>query len=44
MQEIIPWVNSTYLLHLQGTQAEIPVSRSNLKAFRERDAIVIHAK
>ncbi|EKO3660078.1 response regulator transcription factor [Vibrio metschnikovii] len=36
VQEIIPWVNSTYLLHLQGTQTEIPVSRSNLKAFRER--------
>jgi len=35
IREIAPWVNSTYLLKLYDLKAEIPVSRSNTKAFRE---------
>ncbi|BDM63148.1 DNA-binding response regulator [Shewanella sp. NFH-SH190041] len=35
IREIIPWVNSTYLLKLKDVPGEIPVSRSNLKTFRE---------
>ncbi|HIF9334745.1 TPA: LytR/AlgR family response regulator transcription factor [Photobacterium damselae] len=33
--EIIPWVNSTYLLKLRDVEGEIPVSRSNIKMFRQ---------
>ncbi|EPA8651444.1 LytR/AlgR family response regulator transcription factor [Photobacterium damselae] len=33
--EIIPWVNSTYLLKLRDVEGEIPVSRSNIKTFRQ---------
>ncbi|PSW66034.1 DNA-binding response regulator [Photobacterium leiognathi subsp. mandapamensis] len=36
VQEIIPWVNSTYLLKLQHHDQQVPVSRSNIKLFRER--------
>jgi len=32
--EIVPWVNSTYLLKLRDIEAEVPVSRSNIKAFK----------
>ncbi|WP_094751847.1 LytR/AlgR family response regulator transcription factor [Psychromonas sp. CD1] len=34
IQEIIPWVNSTYLLKLHSITIQIPVSRGNLKSFR----------
>jgi DNA-binding LytR/AlgR family response regulator len=32
---IIPWFNNTYAVKLAGTDAEIPVSRRNIKAFKE---------
>lgn len=32
--EIIPWFNNTYNVKLRGVEAQIPVSRSNVKAFR----------
>lgn len=35
IQEITPWINSTYQLTLVDVGGEIPVSRSNLKEFRE---------
>ncbi|GIC75539.1 LytTR family DNA-binding domain-containing protein [Moritella sp. F3] len=35
IQEIIPWVNCTYQLKVHDIGSEIPVSRSNIKAFRE---------
>lgn len=35
IREIVPWFNSTYLIHLHDLDAEIPVSRSNIKAFRQ---------
>lgn len=35
IQEIIPWVNSTYLLKMSDVEGDVPVSRSNIKAFRE---------
>ncbi|WP_108651788.1 LytR/AlgR family response regulator transcription factor [Dongshaea marina] len=35
IKEITPWVNSTYLLKLYDESREIPVSRSNLKQFRQ---------
>lgn len=34
VKEIIPWVNSTYMIKLAHVEQHIPVSRSNLKAFR----------
>ncbi|PTB34032.1 LytR/AlgR family response regulator transcription factor [Photobacterium phosphoreum] len=34
VKEIIPWVNSTYMIKLANVEQQIPVSRSNLKAFR----------
>lgn len=34
VKEIIPWVNSTYMIKLTNVEQHIPVSRSNLKAFR----------
>lgn len=36
IEEIIPGFNSTYQLRLRGIEGTIPVSRSNLKTFRER--------
>lgn len=33
--EIIPWFNSTYVLKLQGVEAEIPVSRQNIAQFKQ---------
>lgn len=35
IREIIPWFNNTYNLKLQGINYEVPVSRSNLKEFRQ---------
>lgn len=34
IKEIIPWFNSTYILKLNDINKEIPVSRSNIKDFR----------
>lgn len=34
IKEIIPWFNSTYILKLKDIDREIPVSRSNIKEFR----------
>ncbi|AGH80913.1 two component transcriptional regulator [Psychromonas sp. CNPT3] len=34
IQEIIPWVNSTYMLKLSTISTKIPVSRGNLKTFK----------
>ncbi|WP_342608783.1 LytTR family DNA-binding domain-containing protein [Vibrio tritonius] len=33
--EIIPWMNSTYMLKLHDIKEKVPVSRGNIKAFRE---------
>ncbi|BEH71288.1 LytTR family DNA-binding domain-containing protein [Edwardsiella tarda] len=35
ISEIVPWFNSTYLIHLHDLTFEVPVSRSNIKAFRQ---------
>ncbi|MFK4439245.1 two-component system LytT family response regulator [Paenibacillus sp. RC73] len=35
IREIVPWFNHTYLLRLRGLDAEIPVSRSKAKEFRQ---------
>lgn len=35
IREIAPWLNSTYIIKLYDLKAEIPVSRSNIKAFRQ---------
>ncbi len=35
IREIAPWFNSTYIIKLFDLKAEIPVSRSHTKAFRE---------
>lgn len=35
IREIIPWFNNTYNLRLQDIDYEIPVSRSNLKEFKQ---------
>lgn len=35
IKEIIPWFNNTYNLKLKDIDQEIPVSRSNIKEFRE---------
>jgi two-component system LytT family response regulator len=35
IKEIIPWFNNTYNLKLQGIDYEVPVSRSNLKEFKQ---------
>ncbi|AHM67404.1 MULTISPECIES: LytR/AlgR family response regulator transcription factor [Paenibacillus] len=35
IREIVPWFNHTYLLRLRGLEAEIPVSRSKAKEFRQ---------
>ncbi|MEK5268577.1 LytR/AlgR family response regulator transcription factor [Weizmannia sp. FSL W8-0401] len=34
IREIVPWFNQTYLLRLKGMDAEIPVSRRNVKQFK----------
>lgn len=33
--EIIPWLNSTYVVKLEGLEAEIPVSRQNITQFKQ---------
>ena len=35
IREIVPWFNSTYLIRLHDLLFEVPVSRSNIKAFRQ---------
>ncbi|WP_028399810.1 LytR/AlgR family response regulator transcription factor [Ectobacillus panaciterrae] len=35
ISEIVPWFNQTYLLRLTDLDAEVPVSRSKVKAFRQ---------
>ncbi|MDZ7548415.1 LytTR family DNA-binding domain-containing protein, partial [Clostridium perfringens] len=35
IREIIPWFNNTYNLRLQDIDYEVPVSRSNLKEFKQ---------
>jgi two-component system LytT family response regulator len=35
IREIVPWFNQTYLVRLHNLKAEIPVSRSNVKEFRQ---------
>lgn len=35
IREIIPWFNNTYNLKLQGIDFEIPVSRSNVRKFKQ---------
>lgn len=35
IHEIVPWFNNTYVLRLKGLEAEIPVSRSKAKVFRQ---------
>lgn len=35
VQEITPWYNSTYLVKLQGSEHQLPVSRSHIREFRE---------
>lgn len=35
IHEIVPWFNNTYVLRLKDMKAEIPVSRSRSKAFRQ---------
>lgn len=35
IREIVPWFNQTYILRLTGLDAEIPVSRSKVKEFRQ---------
>ncbi|SFG52754.1 LytR/AlgR family response regulator transcription factor [Sporolactobacillus nakayamae] len=36
IREIVPWFNQTYVVRLHDLKAEIPVSRSNIKEFKER--------
>lgn len=35
IHEIVPWFNQTYLLRLDDIEAEIPVSRTKVKEFRQ---------
>jgi len=35
IREIVPWFNNTYLLRLSDLAFEVPVSRSNVKMFRQ---------
>ncbi len=35
IREIVPWFNQTYILRLKNLDAEIPVSRSKVKEFRQ---------
>lgn len=34
ISEIAPWFNNTYMLRLQGIEAEVPVSRHNISQFK----------
>jgi len=33
--EVIPWFNNTYAVKINGYDAEVPVSRRNVKDFKE---------
>ena len=35
VKEVQPWFNDTYVLKLKDIDKEIPVSRNNIKRFRE---------
>ncbi len=35
IHEIVPWFNHTYILRLKDIKGEVPVSRSNVKEFRQ---------
>lgn len=35
IREIEPWFNGTYILKIENTKAKIPVSRNNIKEFKE---------
>lgn len=35
VESVIPWFNNTYAVKMQGIGLEIPVSRRNMKAFKE---------
>jgi two-component system LytT family response regulator len=35
IKEIIPWFNNTYMLKLEGLNAEVPVSRHNISIFKQ---------
>lgn len=35
IREIVPWFNSAYLIRIHDLPFEVPVSRSNIKAFRQ---------
>jgi len=35
IQEIAPWFNGTYVIKLHGLKAELPVSRSHIREFRQ---------
>ncbi|CAM3124532.1 LytR/AlgR family response regulator transcription factor [Vibrio rarus] len=39
IEEIIPWASATYRLKMHNSDTLIPVSRSNIKAFRQRLAL-----
>lgn len=34
INEVIPWFNNTYLLHMKGLSDKVPVSRKYIKSFR----------
>ncbi len=34
VEKIVPWFNSTYMMHLKATQVQIPVSRNYIKKLR----------
>lgn len=36
IREIVPWFNQTYIVRFNDLKAEIPVSRSNVKVFKQR--------
>lgn len=36
ISEIIPWFNNTYIIKIKGMNDEIPISRRNIKEFKER--------
>lgn len=40
IEEIIPWFNNTYMLKIRGKNIQIPVSRSNVKRFKEIMGII----
>lgn len=35
VEKIVPWFNSTYMMHLKATSVQIPVSRSYIKKLRD---------